>query len=666
MDDHGKRRLQMNMSKIMIALVVLLCASTTAMAEIQVARVFGDNMVLQRNEVVTIWGWGTPGERLTLTINDQEFEGRVDKDGSWSIEVDEFSAGGPYEMEIKGQNSITLKNVMFGEVWLCSGQSNMQYTLRKLGKDINKIPQVDNNLIRMLKVEVNADLFPAKDIKGGQWKMATQETVPDFSAVAYYFSKLLFDSLNVPIGLVNASLGATSIETWMSNGALKQFPQFSSVITERETIGKSIAELDKDLIDYRKTWDQEHYLLGPGMDAEWYDPDLDDSDWATLTNPNFWEYEGLDHDGAVWYRKEFDLPEGFDQDAFLLKLNQIDDYDIAWVNGVKVGETFGNRNWRNYSVPADILLPTGNQLTVRVFDTGDLGGMHTSAFWGNPILNGEWKYKPGQSIDADQFPKPDIANGSIFSYPGMLYNANIAPLSDLSISGVIWYQGEANAARANEYRELMPALIKDWRAQWSRDLPFLMVQLANYGVEPKQPSPSNWAELRDAQLATTALPKVGLATAIDIGESVDIHPKNKEEVGKRLGWQALTMVYGYQFLSESPHLSSAKFENGSITLSFDHIGEGLTNSNKYGYIRGFQVAGEDQQFHWAKAQLIGNNILVECDNIDNPVAVRYAWADDPGVLDIYNSQGLPLLPFRTDSWPLFTEGKVYDNTPHQF
>ncbi|MEQ9297883.1 MAG: sialate O-acetylesterase [Cyclobacteriaceae bacterium] len=666
MDDHRMRRLQMNMSKVLIGLAISLCVSATAMAEIQVAKVFGDNMVLQRDEQVTIWGWGTPGERLTLTINDQVFKGRVNKEGSWSVEIGEFPAGGPYEMEIKGLNSIKLQNVMFGEVWLCSGQSNMQYTLRMLGKDISKIPEVDNDLIRMLIVKVNADLLPAKDIKGGQWKMASKESVPDFSAVAYYFGKLLFDSLDVPIGLVNASLGATSIETWMSNETLKEFPQFSSIIDDRETVGKSISELDSDLANYRKTWDMEYYLVGPGLDDKWYDPDLDDSDWSTITNPNFWEYEGLDHDGAVWYRKEFDLPEGFVEDTFLLKLNQIDDYDIAWVNGVKVGETFGNRNWRNYNVPSDILLPTGNQVTVRVFDIGDLGGMHTSAFWGNPILNGEWKYKQGQPIDTDKFPKPNIANGSIFSYPGLLYNGNIAPLTKLNIKGVIWYQGEANAARAHEYRGLISALIKDWRSQWSRDLPFLMVQLANYGVEPMQPCPSNWAELREAQLAATDLPKVGLATAIDIGESADIHPKNKEEVGKRLGWQALTMVYGYQFLSESPRFNAAKFDQGIATLSFDYIGEGLMNVNKYGYIRGFQVAGEDQQFHWAKAQLIGNKIHVECDNVDNPVAVRYAWADDPGTLDIYNSQNLPLLTFRTDSWPLSTEGKVYNDTPHQF
>ncbi len=666
MDDHRKQRRQMNVSKILIGLMIWLCLPATAMAEIHVAKVFGDNMVLQRNEVVNVWGWGTPGERLTLAINDREFKGRVNREGSWLIEIGKFSAGGPYDLQLRGQNTITLKNIMFGEVWLCSGQSNMQYTLRMLGKDIKMIPQVDNEMIRMLTVETNADLLPADDIKGGQWKMANRETVPDFSAVAYYFGKLLYDSLKVPIGLINASLGATSIETWMSNEALKEFPQFRPIVEERETVGKSISELDADLADYRKTWDKEHYLVGPGLDGKWYDPELDDSDWATLTNPNFWEYEGLDHDGAVWYRKEFDLPEGFAEDTFLLKLNQIDDYDITWVNGVKVGEAFGNRNWRNYRIPTDLLKPTGNQITVRVFDIGGLGGMHTSAFWGNSILNGEWKYKPGKAINTDEFPKPEIANGSIFSYPGLLYNGNIAPLSAMSMSGVIWYQGEANAARAHEYGALMPALIEDWRAQWSRELPFLIVQLANYGVVPGQPSASTWAELREAQLAATDLPGVAIATAIDIGEGADIHPKNKEDVGKRLGWQALTRVYGYQFLSDSPRINSVSFEKGRATISFINVGEGLMNSNKYGYIRGFQLAGEDQRFYWAKAQLIDSRIIVESEAVDKPVAVRYAWADNPGTLDIYNSSGLPLLPFRSDNWTLSTADAVYDNTPHQF
>ncbi len=656
----------MNFPKLFLLGLFLTGLSATAMADISLAAVFGDNMVLQRDEPVMLWGWGSPGERLTVKLANDTYKSRVNKQGEWSVVIDRYPAGGPYQIQIIGSNTMVLENVMFGEVWLCSGQSNMQYTLRMLGKDISQIKNVNNDLIRMLTVEIDADLLPENNIRGGSWQLASETTVPDFSATAYYFGRLLYDSLKMPIGLVNASLGATSIETWMSNSALKAFPQFTPIIEDRETVGKSIEQLNNDLIKFRNAWDLEHYMLGPGFEGEWYDPDLDDAGWASITNPNFWEYEGLDHDGAVWYRKDFDLPEGFDEDTLYLKLNQIDDYDITWVNGVKVGETFGNRNWRNYKVPSDLLKSKGNQITVRVFDIGDLGGMHTSAFWGNPILNGGWKYRKGLEIDAETFPKPTIANGSIFSYPGLLYNGNIAPLTKMTIKGITWYQGEANASRADEYRSLLPALINDWRGQWSKELPFLIVQLANYGIEPEQPAPSTWAELREAQFGATALPNVGLITAIDIGESADIHPKNKEEVGKRLGWQALVLAYGYDLLSESPRLESTKVEEDEMILSFEYIGERLINRNKYGYIRGFQVAGKDQKFYWAQARLMDNKVKVKSDEVKKPVAVRYGWADDPGPLDLYNSQGLPLLPFRTDTWTLSTEGKVYNDTPHQF
>lgn len=666
MDDRLQRILSMDRCLPITFFIMWLCMSTTAMAEISVARVFNDHMVLQRDQPLSIWGWGTPGERLTITVHDKQFKGKVAKDGSWSVPIGGFPAGGPYVISIDGTNHIELQDVLFGEVWLCSGQSNMQYTLKMLGKDIDLLDRVDNDQIRMLSVEISGDLLPARDIKGGEWQPASKQTVPDFSATAYYFGKLLYDSLQVPVGLVNASLGATTIETWMSNQALKAFPQFAPVIAEREAIGKNITELDADLAAFRKTWDSAYYRVGPGFDGQWYDPELDDTDWATITNPNFWEYEGLDHDGAVWYRKAFDLPAGVTTDHFTLRLNQIDDYDITWVNGEQVGETFGNRNWRNYEVPVRLLRPTGNQVTVRVFDIGGLGGMHTSAFWGNPVLNGEWKYKAGLSIDPTSFPQPQIANGSLFSYPGLLYNANIAPLTRMVVKGVVWYQGESNAARAAEYGSLLPAMIRDWRHQWSTDLPFLIVQLANYGSEPRLPSQSNWAELRAAQASATRLDGVAIATAIDIGEADDIHPHNKETLGQRLGWLALDRVYDWALMARSPRWEAMHIVDGQALLSISNEGSGLHTNDKYGYIRGFQIAGEDKQFYWARAELREGQLIVASDDVPHPIAVRYAWSDNPGPLDLYNSAGLPLLPFRTDDWPLGTAGKVYDNTPHQF
>ncbi|MEQ9423494.1 MAG: sialate O-acetylesterase [Cyclobacteriaceae bacterium] len=650
----------------LIVLSLALLLSQPAQADVTLAKIFGDNMVLQRDTVVTLWGWADPNEKIKISIGVNQYKAKAEKDGSWTIKIGPFQAGGPYELTVKGKNEIKLNGVLFGEVWLCGGQSNMQFTLRMLGKNVAAIEGVNNDQIRLFQPELDLDYLPKKDLKSGYWRMATTQTVPDFSATAFFFGKYLYDSLKVPIGLVSINLGATSIETWMSTRSLKPFPQFKELVDEIENRNKNFEQLDKELQTFRESWDEAYYMKGPGFDQKWFLPQTDTTDWKSITIPNFWEYEGLDHDGAVWFRKKFDLPPNYKADSFQINLNQIDDYDITWVNGVKVGETFGNRNWRNYSVPTNILKPTDNDLVVRVFDIGGLGGLHTSAFWGNPILLGEWKYKAGLKIDTATFPIPDVPNGSIFSYPSLLYNGNIAPVTSFAIKGAIWYQGESNASRAEEYSKLLPAMIRNWRTEWGYNFPFLIVQLANYGMESKTPVGSDWAELRQAQHEALIEPNVFLATAIDIGEADDIHPKNKEEVGRRLGLGALKFAYGRDIAAQSPAYDQMIVNNNEVILEFKQVGNGLITDDKFAYIRGFQIAGADQKFYWAKAELKENTVVVSSKKVKNPVAVRYAWADNPGPLDLYSSEGLPVLPFRTDNWPLKTAGKVYVNSPHQF
>jgi len=650
-----------------VALVLVWTLSTQiANADVSLAKIFSPGVVLQRDTLVTVWGWGDAGEKVIVRIGGKKYETKTAKNGNWKVIIDPFTAGGPYDLIVSGRDEIRIDNVMFGEVWLCGGQSNMQFTLRMLGKNVEDIPEVNNDQIRLFQTELDVDYLPKKDLKGGTWNIASSQTVPDFSATAYFFGKHLYDSLKVPIGLISANLGATSIETWMSTSSLKPFPQFQELANKIETRNKNFEQLAEELATFRESWDNEYYLKGPGFEQEWYKPKTDLIDWKTISIPNFWEYDGLDHDGAVWFRKKFDLPSGFESDTLQINLNQIDDYDITWVNGVKVGESFGNRNWRNYKVPANILKPTDNDLVVRVFDIGDLGGMHTSAFWGNPILLGEWKYKPGLKIDAETFPTPDVPNGSIFSYPTLLYNGNIAPISSFAIKGAIWYQGESNASRAEEYRELMPVLIKEWRKEWGYDFPFLIVQLANYGQEPGEPVESSWAELREAQSLALNEPNVFIAPAIDIGEAGDIHPKNKEEVGRRLAIGALKIAYGKNLVAQSPVFDQMSIDGNYAALTFKQIGSGLKTKDKFGYIRGFQIAGSDKKFYWAKAILDRNQVIVSNPNVSKPEAVRYAWADNPGPLDLYNREGLPVLPFRTDDWPRTTKGQTYIDNPHQF
>jgi sialate O-acetylesterase len=639
----------------------------SAKANIKLPVIFQSNMVLQRDKEVKIWGFGDKGEKVFVTIGDQKFSATTGKDGKWMIALPPHKAGGPYTILISGnKNSIELKNVLFGDVWICAGQSNMQFTV-----DQTTFPIADslkNPQIRIFTASIGMDYVPANDLSGGKWQEASANTIKNFSAVAYFFGKFLEDSLQIPIGLISDNLGATSVETWMSNESLSGFPQFQHYYQEYLKPGKSFEEITAEFEKIKPRWEKDYYLKGKGLEEKWYLPETDISDWKTMEIPNWWEDKGLgDFDGAVWFRKSFDLPENFKADSFPLALNQIDDYDIVWVNGQKVGEGFGNQNWRNYKVAANILKPKNNVIVVRVFDAGGKGGMYSGAIWGNPVLLGNWLYKPGYKIDAATFPKPHVVNVSPFSTPAVLFNANIAPITSLSIKGVIWYQGESNASRAEEYAQLFPAMIKDWRTHFGQgNIPFLFVQLANYMEEAKAPQESDWAELREAQKAALKLPNTGMAVAIDIGEANDIHPKNKMEVGKRLGLAALKIAYQKDIVADGPVYESIDIKNDSVIVHFKSGTNHLITKDKYGYVRGFAIAGNDKIFHWAKAFVRNNTVVVYSQKVNDPVAVRYAWSDNPGETDLYNNAGLPAVPFRTDDWPLKTSGKKFSENPWDF
>jgi sialate O-acetylesterase len=630
-------------------------------AAVTLPKLFADHAVLQREVAVPVWGWALPGEAVTIRIAGQILQTKADRSGNWRVQLAPHAAGGPFEMTIQGNNTLVLHDILFGEVWVCGGQSNMQWTLNDF--KFKADPALDTvSVIRMFTVHIDLDYLPKKDVKGGNWQVASLENVIRFSATGYYFGRYLQAHLKVPIGLISSNLGATSIETWMSAGALKPFPQFGEVVGKIESSGKSFDQINANLKTYRKDWDAAWYFKNDsGIAQHWEDPATDISDWKDMAIPNLWEDAGLpNYDGSVWFRKSFDLPDGFKGDTFNIALNQIDDYDIAWVNGVKIGETFGNRNWRNYFFPANILKPKGNVLVVRVFDAGGKGGMYSNAFWGNPILVGQWKYKPGVQINAATFPKPEVVNGSFFTHPSLLYNGNIAPLQPYAIKGAIWYQGESNPERAVEYHDLLPAMIKDWRRHWGQgDFPFLIVQLANYYPEAETPGESTWAEIRDAQMGALALPQTAVATAIDLGDASDIHPKNKTEVGVRLGLAARKIAYGEDLVFSGPRYQSMAVEGNKIRVTYTATGGGLIAKNKYGFLKGFAIAGADKKFYWAMAYIDGNSVVVFSPKVPAPVAIRYAWSDNPGPLDLYNQEGLPALPFRTDNWPMSTIGKVF-------
>ncbi|MCB9276152.1 MAG: sialate O-acetylesterase [Lewinellaceae bacterium] len=649
---------------------MLMLTTNTAFSQARLHGLFSSHMVLQRDMPAPIWGWASPGEVVNLDFQGHSLHTKADAEGSWKILLPPTPAGGPYSITVRASNTIVLDDVLFGDVWVCGGQSNMQYTLQMLGYDEPDSARAYNGQLRFINVSVDLDYLPKKDIKGGQWARSTPESIRNLSGVGYFFGQYLQQHLGVPIGLVSSNLGATTIETWMSNEALKAFPQFDAITSQVGRLNKSFAQLDAELKEYRKSWDRDYYLKGPGIEQHWERPETDVSGWQEMDIPKFWEDAGLkDHDGAVWFRKTFDLPEGFSADTFNIALNQIDDYDITWVNGVKVGESFGNRNWRNYFFPASILKPKGNVLVSRVFDIGGQGGFYTAPFWGNPILNGKWKFKAGLKIDARTFPIPTVPNGSFFSHPSLLYNGSIAPLMPFGIRGVIWYQGESNAlpGRSEEYAGLLPAMIRDWRAHWGLGaFPFLIVQLANYLPEAQQPGESSWAELREAQMKALSEPHTAIATAIDIGDANDIHPKNKRDLGQRLGLAARKAAYGEDIVYSGPVFQSCTIEGDKARVSFSSTGSGLSTTDKYGYIRGFAIAGAGRKFYWAQAYIDGNTVVVHSPDVPRPVAVRYAWADNPGPLGLCNKEGLPALPFRTDNWELSTAGKKFVFDEHGF
>ncbi|MEP7107706.1 MAG: sialate O-acetylesterase [Ferruginibacter sp.] len=650
---------------LLIVFAVLMSALEIS-AEIKMPRIFQSNMVLQRDKAVTIWGFANAGEKVGIDFNNGHFNCVAGKNGKWMIKLPPQIAGGPFEITLRGKsNTIVLRNILFGDVWICGGQSNMQITLDQIGYKPAAAANTNNKNIRLFTSSVDMDYVAKDDLAGGIWKEASAENIKYFSAVAYFFGQYLQDSLAVPIGLVSDNLGATSIETWMSPNALKQFPQFKDYHAMYLAPAKSFKEITAEFEKMKPAWESEYYLKGKGFEQKWYLPGTDISDWKTTEVPGWWEEKGeADFDGAVWYRKTFDMPEGFKGDTFNLQLNQIDDYDIAWINGDKVGEGFGNVNWRNYKVPSHILKPKDNVLVVRVFDTGGRGGMYTGPIWGNPVLLGSWKYKPDLKIDAASFPKPLVVNASPFSSPAVLFNGNIAPITNLAIKGIIWYQGESNAGRAEEYRQLFPAFINDWRAAFNQgDLPFIFVQLANYMQEAGEPGESEWAELREAQAMALKLPNTGVAVAIDIGEANDIHPKNKSGVGKRLALSALKIAYNKDVVFSGPAFQSIVINGDSAVISFSKAGGELITKDKYGYVRGFAIAGADKKFYWAKACINDNKVIVWGTGVRKPVAVRYAWSDNPGSLDLYNNMGMPAIPFRTDNWPTETRGKVFSENP---
>ena len=643
--------------------------------DILLPAVFSDNMVLQRDMTIPVWGTASSGGKVTVQLFNQEKSTRANSKGEWRLELKPIAAGGPYEMKIIGKDTLAFRNVMIGEVWLCSGQSNMEMPLAGWGKVLNyeqEIASANYPNIRLLQVEHVMRNQPWKIVRSDGWKECSPATIAEFSATAYFFGRNLYKNINVPIGLIHSSWGGTVVEAWTSAETLTKHPDFADVVTDLQN-GKYAEEdfwnvYKKKLDDWKNLVRQMIKNLG-GYKHGWEKVGFSDSAWPTMNLPTLWEKAGLDVDGIVWFRKEIELPSSWQGRELTLYLGPINDFDVTWFNGVEVGSEANFQIPRIYKIPGKLVRAGKNVIAVQVLDIGNKGGLY-----GEPeelklvkdktetvSLTGAWKYKVDPlPIDLQNLQRPPgIPNSA--NRPTVLYNGMIAPLIPYAIRGAIWYQGEANAGRAYQYRSLFKMLIQDWRMHWRQgDFPFLFVQLASFMQPKPQPSDDAWAELREAQLMALSLPNTGMAVAIDIGDARDIHPKNKQEVGRRLALIARATVYGENIEYSGPLYQSMIVKNNKIRLRFSHTDGGLVfkaaDASETRKGEGFAIAGADKKFRWAKAKIDGDEIVVWHPAVSKPVAVRYAWAANP-VCNLYNKAGLPASPFRTDSWPGITEGK---------
>jgi sialate O-acetylesterase len=557
-------------------------------------------------------------------------------------------------MDIKASNHIRLKNILIGDVWVCSGQSNMDLPMSRVEERYaDVIASSHNPAIRRFFVSKRYDFnTPQKDLQSGSWEPASPESVLRFTATGYFFAKALYEKHKVPIGLIHASVGGSPAEAWLSEEALREFPtHLETAIKFKDTAYlNQIANKDKAISDaWYSLLQQKDKGLADGQ-KPWFDPTYDASDWATMNVPGYWADGELGPvNGVVWFRKEIDVPVSMTGKPAKLLLGRVVDSDRTYINGKFVGSVSYQYPPRKYDVPENLLKAGTNIIVVRVINNIGRGGFipdkpYLLSAGGRTIdLKGLWQYKLAATMEPLQ-PKTFIE-----WQPLGLYNGMIAPLLNYTIKGVIWYQGESNTGRPLEYRRLFPALIADWRRKWNQgDFPFLYAQLANYMQVKNTPSESTWAELREAQLKTLFMPNTAMAVTADIGEWNDVHPLNKEDVGKRLALGAQRIAYGDETVVYSgPIYQSMKIEGNKIILTFTHIGSGLISQGS-SELKHFAVAGADMTFVWAKAKIEGDKVIVWNNDIAHPVAVRYAWADNPEGANLYNREGLPASSFRTD------------------
>lgn len=627
----------------------LLFACGLAHASMELPLIFSDGMVLQRDRPIPVWGMADAESRVRIVFDGKIVEAMADDSGRWTMMLPPHAAGGPYRMRIVGAGvSLELRDILIGDVWLASGQSNMEWTLSRAANGAAEVARANDPKIRHFKIPHTWSGQRQWQLEGGSWVASSPETAGEFSAVAHLFAREIRATAGVPIGIIDSSWGASRIEAWMDAETLGIHP--AQVARDAERMRTEEAAALSETRRRLALW-----KTMPADDAGWQAEHLDERDWVSIAVPMLWEQAGWTGlDGVAWYRTSFELSDAQAKRGIRLSLGRIDDSDDTWVNGVAVGAMRNQWNTpRSYEVPARALHAGRNSLAVRVIDGGGGGGIHgapeevclQSDEQACAPLSGGWKFRVAQTVFS-------TVDGKQHK-PTLLYNRMIAPLRDYPLRGVIWYQGEANADTAGDalrYRQQFVAMIRQWRGQWkSPELPFLWVQLANFTSGRDTPAHSPWALLRESQSTALALPFTAQAVTIDIGTPHDIHPTNKQDVAHRLALAARHLAYGESLVYSPPVFKDVEFVGGGAHVRFDR-GAALAVRGGGDRVGGFALAGSDRVFHPAQARIEGDVVVVGSTAVPEPYAVRYGWRDNPQDADLIGRERLPVSPFRSDAW----------------
>lgn len=638
------------------ALLVSLFLATTAFCQVKLPRLISNGMVLQRNADIKIWGWSAPNEDISIDFINVKYQVKANSSGNWELQLPALNAGGPHVMKIEASNTIEINDILIGDVWVCSGQSNMAMAMSGVTSYYqNDINNSTNNFIRNFNVPREFEFTsPRTDLNDGYWMKTNPTTVLQYSAAAYFFAKDLYAKYQVPIGLIHSSYGGTPIHAWMSEKALKYFPETISEIQLLKN-PEYVNNIIQNDINLENQWNANLIKNDAGVINNWHLNATDTQDWTDIT-VGFTKKDI----GSVWYKKDIVVSAQTAANPSLLQLAILIEVDSTYINGKLVGHTNSQYAVRKYEIPANTLVEGKNTITVRLVNNSLTGGFYGSIFQlvgtNETIdLKGTWKKKVGYA--AASLPTPVNLRWK----PTALYNSMIEPLKNYGVKGAIWYQGEGNTGKPSQYSIYLRSLIEDWRDVFNNPtMPFMFVQLPNYQAAVANPSESNWALLRESQLKTLALPYTGMATTIDVGDPNNLHPLSKKPVGIRLSLAAQKIAYNeQQIVYSGPIYESMKIVGNTIELTFNTLGSLLkfkSTGTPIGTHTNFAIAGSNKVFSWAQAKIEGNKIIVWNDAIPNPIAVRYAWGQNPAGEKLFNTEDLPASPFRTDSW---ISGKQY-------